>query len=199
MKLRYGEGGLVPAVVQDSVTGEVLMLAWVNEESLARTVETGYAHYWSRSRGKLWKKGEESGNVQKVVSIQTDCDRDALLIRVEQTGVACHTGEPSCFFEKVHGDPSGTSAIIPDLKRVIDGRRDNPKEGSYTTALMADENNMLKKIIEEAGEFALAAKDGDVEEMAWELADLIYHVMVAASKTGLPMDEVYAKLSERRK
>lgn len=199
MKLKYGDGGLVPTVVQDSVTGEVLMLAWVNEESLAKTIETGYAHYWSRSRGKLWKKGEESGNVQKIVSIKTDCDMDALLYSVEQTGVACHTGEPSCFFEKVHGDASGTCNIIPKLKRIIDDRRDNPKEGSYTNSLMDDENKMLKKIIEEAGEFALATKDGDVNEMAWELADLIYHTMVAISKTGLPMEEAYAKLSERMK
>lgn len=197
--MKYDAHGLMPAVVQDAVTGEVLMVAWVNEESYQLTLETGYTHFWSRSRKKIWKKGEESGNVQKVVSIQKDCDSDTLLIRVEQTGVACHTGTPSCFTEVVYGDVSRTSSILPELKRVIDARRDNPSEDSYTCKLMADETKMLKKIIEEAGEFTLAVKDGDSKEMVWELSDLIYHTMVAVSKTGMSMEEVYAKLSERRK
>ncbi len=196
--MKYDSNGLMPAVVQDSITNEVLMVAWVNVEALQLMKETGYTHFWSRSRNKLWKKGEESGNVQKIVSIQTDCDSDTLLVRVMQTGVACHTGSPSCFGETIYGDTSSTAAILPELRRVIDDRISNPEEGSYTCKLLRDENKLSKKIIEEATEFVLSFKDGDKEGMAWELADVIYHTMVAVEKSGLPMDKVYSKLSERR-
>ena len=199
MTLKYDDKGLLTVVVQDWVTNEVLMVAWANEEAVELMKSTGYTHFWSRSRQKLWKKGEESGHFQKIKSIQADCDGDTLLVRVEQTGVACHTGSPSCFGEVVYGDTSGTMAIIPDLRRVIKDRRENPREGSYTCKLFDDETRMCKKVIEEAGEFALAIKDKDEGEMAWELADLIYHTMVAIEKSGLPMDKVYAKLSERAK
>ena len=145
----------------------------------------------------MWQKGEESGHVQKIKSIQTDCDADTLLVRVEQTGVACHTGTPSCFNEVIYGDTSETMAILPDLRRVIKDRHENPEEGSYTCKLFNDETRMCKKVIEEAGEFVLAIKDKDEDEMAWELADLIYHTMVAIEKTGLSMEKVYEKLSER--
>ena len=198
-ELRYDDKGLITVVVQDWITNEVLMVAWANEEAVGLMKSTGYTHFWSRSRQKLWKKGEESGNVQKIKSIQTDCDGDTLLVRVEQTGVACHTGNPSCFDEVVYGDASNTMAIIPDLKRVIEDRHRHPREGSYTCKLLSDETRMCKKVIEEAGEFALAIKDKDEGEMAWELADLIYHTMVAIEKSGLPMEKVYAKLSERAK
>ncbi|NLN71997.1 MAG: bifunctional phosphoribosyl-AMP cyclohydrolase/phosphoribosyl-ATP diphosphatase HisIE [Thermoplasmatales archaeon] len=196
--MKYDEKGLMPAVVQDSVTNEVLMVAWVNEEALRLMKETGYTHFWSRSRNKLWKKGEESGHVQRIVSIQSDCDSDTLLVRVVQTGVACHTGSPSCFVEKLYGDVSSTAAILPELKRVIDDRIANPDEGSYTCKLLGDDNKLSKKIIEEAAEFVLSFKDGDEEGMAWELADVIYHILVAVEKSGLPMEKVYGKLSERR-
>ena len=196
--MKYDANGLMPAVVQDSITNEVLMVAWVNGEALQLMKETGYTHFWSRSRNKLWKKGEESGNVQRIVSIQTDCDSDTLLVRVVQTGVACHTGSPSCFGETVYGDTSSTAAILPDLKRVIEDRIANPEEGSYTCKLLRDENKLSKKIIEEATEFVLSFKDGDEDGMAWELADVIYHTMVAVEKSSLPMDKVYSKLSERR-
>jgi len=145
----------------------------------------------------MWKKGEESGHVQKIKSIQTDCDADTLLVRVEQTGVACHLGKPSCFDEVIYGETDETMAIIPDLKRVIEDRHANPSDESYTCKLFNDETRMCKKVIEEAGEFALAIKDKDKDEMAWELADMIYHTMVAIEKTGLPMAEVYKKLKER--
>ncbi|MDY0293488.1 MAG: bifunctional phosphoribosyl-AMP cyclohydrolase/phosphoribosyl-ATP diphosphatase HisIE [Candidatus Methanomethylophilaceae archaeon] len=197
--LVYDKDGLIPVVVQDHVTGEVLMVAWANREAVGLMFSTGYTHFWSRSRSKLWKKGEESGHLQRIVSLQTDCDRDTILARVEQIGgIACHLNKPSCFDEIMYGSTEGTSAVIGELKRVIDDRRDDPSEESYTCKLMSDETRMCKKIVEEAAEFALAIKDGDTEEMAWELADMIYHTMVAVEKTGLPMDAVYGKLAERR-
>ena len=195
--LKFDDKGLITVVVQDWITNEVLMVAWANQEAVDLMKSTGYTHFWSRSRQKMWQKGEESGHVQKSKSIQTDCDADTLLVRVEQTGVACHTGTPSCFNEVIYGDTSETMAILPDLRRVIKDRHENPEEGSYTCKLFNDETRMCKKVIEEAGEFVLAIKDKDEDEMAWELADLIYHTMVAIEKTGLPMEKVYEKLSER--
>jgi phosphoribosyl-ATP pyrophosphohydrolase/phosphoribosyl-AMP cyclohydrolase len=197
--LKYDQNGLITVVVQDHISGEVLMVAFANSEAVELMKSTGYTHFWSRSRGKLWKKGEESGNVQRIVSIQTDCDGDALLVRAEQTGVACHTGSPSCFNDVIYGNTDGTTAVIPGLKRVIEDRKNNPTTDSYTCKLFSDENKMCKKIVEEAGEFALSIKDGSEKEMTWELADLIYHTMVAIEKTGLRMEKVYEKLSERRK
>ena len=197
--IKYDENGLVAVVVQDHVTSEILMVAWTNEDAVKLMMDTGYTHFWSRSRKKLWKKGEESGNVQRIISMQTDCDNDTILVRAEQEGVACHTGSPSCFSDIIYGNIDGTSSIIPELKRVIASRRTNPSDGSYTCKLLNDENKMCKKIIEEAGEFILAVKEQDVNEMAWELADLIYHTMVAIEKTDLPMEKVFEKLSERMK
>ena len=196
-ELKFDDKGLITVVVQDWITNEVLMDAWANQDAVDLMKTTGYTHFWSRSRQKLWQKGEESGHVQKIKSIQTDCDADTLLVRVEQTGVACHTGTPSCFNEVIYGDTSETMAILPDLKRVIKDRHENPEEGSYTCKLFNDETRMCKKVIEEAGEFVLAIKDKDEDEMAWELADLIYHTMVAIEKSGLSMEKVYEKLSER--
>ena len=185
-------------VVQDYITNEVLMVAWANEEAVRLMKETGYTHFWSRSRQRMWKKGEESGHFQKIKSLQADCDGDTLLARVEQVGgIACHLGKPSCFDEVILGSTEETMAIIPELRRVLIDRLENPSEESYTCKLYNDETRMCKKVIEEAGEFALAIKDKDTDEMAWELADLIYHTMVAIEKTGLPMSEVYRKLWER--
>lgn len=196
--LRYDADGLIPVVVQDHLTNEVLMVAWANEEAVRLMEETKTTHFWSRSRKEMWRKGDTSGHFQYIRSIETDCDKDTLLVRVEQIGDACHTGEPSCFYEHVSGDVSGTMAIIPELFRAIKDRKENPKEASYTCRLMKDQNLMCKKIIEEAGELALAIKDGDEAEMAWELADLVYHVMVAVVATGMPLDKAFQKLTERR-
>ena len=196
-ELKFDDKGLIPVVVQDWLTNEVLMVAWANAEAVELMKSTGYTHFWSRSRQKMWQKGEESGHVQKIKSIQVDCDADTLLVRVEQTGVACHLNKPSCFDEVIYGETDETMAIIPDLKRVIKDRHGNPSDESYTCKLFNDETRMCKKVIEEAGEFALAIKDKDEDEMAWELADMIYHTMVAIEKTGLPMSEVYKKLKER--
>ena len=196
--LKFDANGLIPVVVQDWITNEVLMVAWANQEAVDLMEKTGYTHFWSRSRQKMWKKGEESGHFQKIKSLQIDCDGDTLLARVEQVGgIACHLGKPSCFDETIYGSTEETMAIIPELKRVLDDRLENPTEESYTCKLYNDETRMCKKIIEEAGEFALAIKDRSTDEMAWELADLIYHTMVAVEKTGLPMSEVYRKLWER--
>ena len=198
-EFKFDDKGLIPVVVQDHITGEVLMVAWANEEAIEKMKETGYTHFWSRSRQKLWKKGEESGNVQKIVSIQSDCDDDTLLVRViQKNGVACHTGNPTCFFKTVYGDPTQTSMIIAELRRVIHDRRVNPEEGSYTCKLFNDETKMCKKIVEEAAEYVLAIKDKDEDETAWELADLIYHVLVAAEKENVDLQKVYQKLAERR-
>ena len=196
-ELRYDSQGLIPVVVQDSTTNEVLMVAWSNAEAVELMKSTGYTHFWSRSRQKLWKKGEESGHVQRIVSMQTDCDCDTLLVRVEQEGVACHTGTPSCFNDVIYGSLDSTMAIIPELKRTIHDRNVNPDEGSYTCKLFRNETKMCKKVVEEATEYVLAIKDGDLDEEAGELADLIYHAMVAAEKSGLPMSKVYEKLAER--
>ncbi len=198
-ELKYDSNGLIPVVVQDSTTNEVLMVAWSNAEAVELMKSTGYTHFWSRSRQKLWKKGEESGNVQKIVSIQSDCDDDTLLVRViQKNGVACHTGNPTCFFKTVYGDPTQTSMIIAELRRVIHDRRVNPEEGSYTCKLFNDETKMCKKIVEEAAEYVLAIKDKDEDEVAWELADLIYHALVAAEKENIDLQKVYEKLAERR-
>jgi phosphoribosyl-ATP pyrophosphohydrolase/phosphoribosyl-AMP cyclohydrolase len=197
--LKFNSEGLIPAIVQDASNNEVLMMAYMNEEAYRLTVETGKAHYWSRSRGKLWLKGETSGHFQHVVSIQLDCDRDTLLLRVNQEGVACHLDRMSCFEEVLYGDISGTMAIVNELQRVIEERKRSPKEGSYTNKLLADEDKRLKKLVEEAAETILAAKGKDMQAMSWEVADLIYHLMVVLEASELPMENVYRKLAERRK
>jgi phosphoribosyl-ATP pyrophosphohydrolase len=197
--MKYDEKGLIPVVVQDHITSEVLMVAWANKDAVDLMKKTRYTHFWSRSRNKMWKKGEDSGNVQKIISMQTDCDEDTILVRVAQTGVACHTGEATCFHKTILGDEKKTSYVLTELKRVIADRKRNPSQVSYTTKLMNDETKMCKKVIEEAGEFVLAIKDDNEDEMAWELADLIYHTMVAIEKTELDMEKVFEKLSERRK
>ena len=197
MKLTYDSNGLIPVVVQDYLTNEVLMVAWANEEAYEKMLTTGKTHFWSRSRQKLWMKGETSGNVQNIVSIQTDCDADTLLVKVKQTGNACHLDKPSCFDEVLYGSTEKTAAIIPELVRVIHDRKENPKEGSYTNALLNDEDKVLKKVIEEAGEVAIAGKGKDSDAQIWEAADLIYHQLVMYEYLGLPMDEVFGKLTRR--
>jgi len=197
MELTYDDKGLIPVIVQDYRTNEVLMMAYANREALEETERTGYTCFWSRSRQKLWHKGEESGHVQRVVSVQADCDSDTLLMRVEQTGGACHTGAPSCFFRQTGGSLEGTAAVIPDLVRTLEDRKKNPREDSYTCKLFGDETKMCKKVVEEAAEFVLAIKDGDPEEEASELADLVYHTLVAAVGSGVKMEDVYRELWER--
>ena len=196
-KLNYDEKGLIPVIVQDYRTNEVLMMAYSNEEAVKLMYETGYTHFWSRSRQKMWKKGEEAGHVQKIRSIQADCDDDTLLVRVEQTGVACHTGNPSCFFKLIYGNTDQTAAIIPELIRTVEDRKNNPSEESYTCKQFGDESKMCKKIVEEAAEVALAVKDHDEDEIAAETSDLIYHTIVALVKEGVDLGKIYGELTER--
>ncbi|MDJ0509825.1 MAG: bifunctional phosphoribosyl-AMP cyclohydrolase/phosphoribosyl-ATP diphosphatase HisIE [Crocosphaera sp.] len=201
-KIRYNEQGLVPAIAQDYLDGTVLMMAWMNEESLQKTLETGEAWYWSRSRKELWHKGATSGHIQKVKSMRYDCDSDALLMSIEQVGdIACHTGERSCFHQveedKKIAPPADT---LSGLYQVICQRRDQPIEGSYTRKLLAGgDNKILKKIGEEAAEVVMACKDDEKEEIAAEVADLFYHTLVALSYHHVDIKDVYRKLQERRK
>jgi len=197
--LKFQEDGLIPVIVQDAYTNEVLMHAYADSEAYDLMIKTGKTHFWSRSRQELWMKGETSGNVQDIISIQTDCDEDTLLVRVRQTGFPCHLDRPSCFADILYGDIKKTAAIIPELRRVIKDRRENPSEGSYTCKLFDDEDKMLKKVIEEAGELAIAAKGNKEDEMAWETADLIYHLMVILEAKEIPLGAVFNKLSGRRR
>lgn len=197
-ELKYDENGLIPVVVQDWKTNEVLMVAWANAEAVDLMETTGYTHFWSRSRQKLWKKGEESGHIQKIVSVQTDCDSDTLLVKVEQTGAACHLMKPSCFDELISGSLDRTMAVIPELARVIKDRKENPSDESYTCKLIKNQTQMCKKVVEEAAEFVLSVKDGDKEAASEELADLIYHIMVVIEAENIPLERTYEELSERR-
>ena len=186
---------LMPVVVQDVKNNNVLMLAYMNEESLKQTRRTGYMHYWSRSRDALWKKGETSGNVQKVVELMTDCDGDAMLARVEQTGNACHKGTYSCFAK----DPIPPADIVSILWEVFADRKKNQTESSYTVKLMRNRNLLLKKIGEESSEVILAAKDKKKEQIVYESADLLYHLMVLLYDEGISMQDVYRELEGRRR
>lgn len=187
--------GMIPVVVQDVKNNNVLMLAYMNDESLEQTRKTGYMHYWSRSRDALWKKGETSGNVQKVIELMTDCDGDAMLARVEQTGVACHTGSYSCFSK----EPLPPSDIVTDLWRVFEERKSSQQESSYTVKLMKNRNLLLKKLAEESSEVIIAAKDRQRKEIVYEAADLLYHLMVLLYDEGISMQDIYKELEDRRK
>ncbi len=186
---------LVPVVVQDVKNNNVLMLAYMNDEALELTKKTGYMHYWSRSRNAIWKKGGTSGYVQKCIELMTDCDGDAMLARVEQTGVACHTGTYSCFSK----DPIRQQDIITALWRVFDERKANPSDTSYTCKLFKNRNLLLKKIAEESSEVIIAAKDKSRKELIYEAGDLMYHLMVLLYDESISMDEIHAELEGRRK
>ncbi|MDZ8187837.1 MAG: bifunctional phosphoribosyl-AMP cyclohydrolase/phosphoribosyl-ATP diphosphatase HisIE [Nostoc sp. ChiSLP02] len=200
-EIRYDERGLVPAIVQDYLDGTVLMMAWMNQESLKKTLETRETWFWSRSRQEFWHKGATSGHIQKVHSIRYDCDSDALLIGVEQVGdIACHTGERSCFHQiegKIIPPPGDT---LSQLFQVICDRRDNPTESSYTCKLFAGgDNKILKKIGEESAEVVMAFKDDEPDAIAGEVADLLYHTLVALAHHQVDLKSVYRKLQERRR
>ncbi|GAC1341807.1 MAG: bifunctional phosphoribosyl-AMP cyclohydrolase/phosphoribosyl-ATP diphosphatase HisIE [Myxococcales bacterium] len=198
--------GLVPAVVQDARTGEVLMLAWQNAQALQQTLATGKATFFSRSRDALWVKGETSGNTQAVRAVATDCDQDAILLQVDPAGPACHTGERSCFFRGVEGTPVAgptppgprtPGEILAGLERVLRARREAPPAGSYTAKLFADEALRHKKVGEEATELVVASLRGNKEEIAWEAADLVYHTLVLLQAHGMGMAELAAALETR--
>lgn len=202
--LAWDERGLVPAVVQDARTGEVLTLAWMNRESLARTLETGETWFWSRSRRALWHKGETSGNVQRVAGLAADCDRDAVVVKVVPAGPACHTGARTCFHQPVAGAPAPAGetlgAALDALLVTIAARKAELPEGSYTTYLFTSGvNKILKKVGEEATEVVIAAKDPDDDALAGEVADLLYHLGVLLAARGLDPAKVAEKLVSRRK
>jgi phosphoribosyl-ATP pyrophosphohydrolase/phosphoribosyl-AMP cyclohydrolase len=195
----YDDAGLIPAIVQDAASGEVLMLAYMNQESLVRTLETGQTHFWSRSRKSLWHKGETSGNLQRVVSVSEDCDRDTLLVRVDQIGVACHTGTYTCFEGRGGEVVPSLGEVLGDLARVVRARHKDLPEGSYTTQLLSGgEDRALKKIAEEAGEVIIAAKNHARGEISWEAADLLYHLLVVLEREGVTLSDVSAVLQKRR-
>jgi phosphoribosyl-AMP cyclohydrolase / phosphoribosyl-ATP pyrophosphohydrolase len=194
--LAYDAAGLIPVVVQDAASGDVLMVAYANREALDLTARTGLAHFWSRSRGALWRKGETSGNEMRVREVRADCDRDALLMVVDPAGPACHTGTRTCF-----GDDTPTSAgIMAELGRVIASRASASPDSSYTARLLArGPDHVLKKIGEEATEFVLAAKSESDERLAEEAADLLYHLTVAMAQRRVPFARALEVLRARRR
>lgn len=203
IQLKFDEKGLIPAVVQDIATGDVLMLAYMNEKSLNKTLETGFAHYWSRSRECLWMKGETSGNTQEVQSIYYDCDKDALLLKVKQKGNACHTGNRTCFYRKINRTKKDItqvdSKILYELYKVVENRREQPIEGSYTNYLFNEGiDKILKKVGEEATEVVIGAKNDSKDELIYEVSDLIYHLVVLLVNQDVKLDDIFAELKSRR-
>jgi phosphoribosyl-AMP cyclohydrolase / phosphoribosyl-ATP pyrophosphohydrolase len=196
-RLRFDEHGLVPCVMQDARTGEVLTLAYMNEEALERTRETGEMHFWSRSRGELWRKGETSGNVMRLRALRFDCDEDALVALVDPTGPACHTGERTCFHR---GDMElTTNEALAALERTIEERRSTGDASeSYTAALLADPPRIGEKVREEADEAARAAAGESDERLASEAADLLYHLAVLVAAREMSLADALTVLNERR-
>lgn len=214
-QLRFDDSGLIPAIVQDAENGQVLMLAYMNKESLQLTLEKGLTHFYSRSRQRIWQKGEESGHIQRVREISYDCDEDALLIKAEQVVAACHTGRRSCFFRRLHPAPEtseeatrqefdpetvygGSLAILQQIFEVIQDRQANPKADSYVSGLFAKgQDQILKKVGEEATELVVASKNRNSEEIIYEAADLWFHMLVLLGHHGIAPSEVARELRKR--
>lgn len=199
-ELRFNEDGLIPAIVQDAASKEVLTLAYMNKESYEKTLETKETWFYSRSRQALWHKGETSGNTQAVKGMRYDCDQDALLVLVEPSGPACHTGSYSCFTkEQTEEQAADRFGIMNELERVIAERQAEMPEGAYTTYLFREGvDKILKKVGEEASEVIIAAKNRDHEELKWEAADLLYHLLVLLREQSLPLDDVLDVLKKRQ-
>ncbi len=213
-QLKFDKDGLIPAIVQDYENGQVLMMAFMNRLSIEKTLETGLCHYWSRSRQKLWLKGETSGHTQKVKEAYYDCDCDCLLFKVEQKTAACHTGNRSCFYTKIEADGArdvgekkfnasavySGSDILDKLYGVIKDRQSSPAEGSYVSGLFAKGKDViLKKVGEEAAEVIVASKNRSKEELIYETADLWFHSLIALAEAGVEPSDVYKELKRRRK
>ncbi len=203
---KFDQQGLLPAVVQDWLDGTVLMLGYMNQEALARTVATRTVHFWSRSRNKLWEKGESSGHKLYVKALFVDCDQDTVLVKAQPIGPTCHTGERACFFSRL--DEQGlvteektqdaAGGILESVLRTILARRANPQAGSYTTKLFeGGHDKILKKVAEEAGEVLLASKGGKKEEIVYEVADLFFHTLMVLGYHGLTLQEIYEELGRR--
>ncbi len=207
MNIKYDEKGLVPAVAQDYISGKILMVAYMNEESLRLTQETGKATYFSRSRQKLWVKGEHSGNFQIVKEILVDCDEDTLILKVEPQGPACHTGNKTCFYRKLvdgklveDSTDASSLSVLKDVYDVIADRKAHPKEGSYTNYLFEKGiDKQLKKVGEESAEVIIASKNPDVSELRYEASDLLYHLMVVMVERGLTWEDLTKELEGRKK
>ncbi len=196
--LKFDEKGLIPAVVVDAETKKVLTLAYMNRESLAISMEKGLTCFYSRSRQELWLKGETSGNYQHIVSITADCDGDALVVLVEKDGPACHTGTDSCFTNPVYESDERHEFSLAALMELIEGRKTEKKEGSYTTYLFEKGlDKILKKVGEECTEVIIAAKDNDKKEAIYEIADLTYHVMVMMIEMGISLTDIHRELASR--
>lgn len=201
-EIKFNSDGLVPVVAQAASTGEILMLAYANREALERSSLSGLAHYWSRSRQSLWMKGETSGNTQAVREIRVDCDGDAVLYRVDQTGPACHTGQRDCFFRTLEGDQlaeaPGSAHVLGRVDEVIATRIREPKPGSYTNYLFdAGLDKILKKVGEEATEVVIAAKNESPDDLRGEAADLLFHLLVLLRARDLPVETLWSELEAR--
>lgn len=211
--LKYDQKGLIPAIIQDCKSGQILMMGYMNEEALKRTIETRRTCFWSRSRQEFWVKGETSGHIQTVQEIRYDCDQDALLVLVEQTGPACHTGHYSCFYRNEHGEEVAPAAmdmvqvyeniagpgILYELYEIVRDRQAKRPEGSYTTYLFEKGiDKILKKVGEESAEVLIAAKNRDKSEVIYETADLIYHLIVLLVEQGVDLADVFCELKSRR-
>ena len=198
MELKFDEKGLIPAIVQDHYTKEVLTLAYMNQESLAITIDERRTCFWSRSRQELWRKGDTSGAVQHVVSITADCDCDALVVEVVKDGPACHTGAESCFFNELYLSEELKQFSYEGLYALIAGRKTEPKEGSYTTYLFnKGMDKILKKVGEECTEVIIGGSKNDKEETIYEIADLTYHVMVLMVQMGITVEDITRELEKR--
>jgi phosphoribosyl-ATP pyrophosphohydrolase/phosphoribosyl-AMP cyclohydrolase len=211
--IKFDERGLVPAIIQDYQSGQVLMMAYMNAESFNKTISTGKTWFYSRSRQALWMKGESSGHIQSVKELLYDCDEDTLLIKVEQTGAACHTGHYSCFYRNVEGEEVAPSVFEPDrvygspvgpgilyeLYDVIMDRKEKMPEGSYTTYLFDKGlDKILKKVGEENAEVIIASKNRSKSEVVYETSDLIYHLLVLLVEQGVSLEEIFTELKSRR-
>ena len=197
-ELKFDEKGLIPAVVVDSITKQVLTVAYMNEESLKISMEKGLTCFWSRSRQELWLKGETSGNYQHIVSITADCDKDALVVMVEPDGPACHTGSFSCFENALAISEERRDFTLDGLMKLIEGRKTEKKEGSYTTYLFEKGlDKILKKVGEESTEVIIAAKANDKAETIYEISDLAYHVMVLMVEAGISLEDIHRELASR--
>jgi len=197
-QLSFDEKGLIPAIVQDANTGNVLTLAYMNEESVMKTIQTNETWFFSRSRQELWNKGETSGNKQQVKKITYDCDADALLVQVNPLGPACHTGEKSCFYQELYTNEEPALDIITRVVDKIKERRNSPEEGSYTTYLFNEGlDKVLKKVGEETTEVIIGAKNNDQQELTAEISDLTYHVLVLMELTGVSVTDIKQELVNR--
>ncbi len=205
-QIDWNKNPLLPVIAQDAQTKEVLMLAYQNEHAYELTMETGYAHYFSRSKRRIWKKGESSGHTQKIKAVKIDCDQDTILLEVEQEGVACHTGRKSCFFTDVYNeqvekqqiDTAQIYSVVDTLYHTILERKSADPQSSYTASLLhKGENSILKKIVEEAGELCFAIKDGNEDEIIYEAADLVYHCLVGLGYKEINPDRIKSELKRR--